>query len=75
MIQHLAGDICAWLAARSTERGGNPFGPMSPEGDPLDERAAMDGIDCGRRMPICTDADPWLLCQRCCEGKGYNRWA
>ena len=43
-----AGRECAILAARSTERGGNPFGrpPKYPKGI-MDEKANFDGVDCG----------------------------
>jgi RHS repeat-associated protein len=45
-----AGDDCAWLAARSTERDGNPFGRIAPSGDILDEKAALLGLRCAKEI-------------------------
>lgn len=78
-----AGIPCAWLAARSTERGGSPFGRLV--GDPLDEKAALDGVDCattlkrgfvieGKRVRRVGTGNDWLDCQKCCHDKGYRRW-
>ena len=81
-----AGIACAWLAARSTEReGGNPFGRLKPPGDPLDEKAALDGVECaitlkrgivieGKRIRRVGTGNDWLDCQKCCHDKGFRRW-
>ncbi|MEM0338047.1 MAG: hypothetical protein QW683_09040 [Candidatus Caldarchaeum sp.] len=82
LINLRAGRLCAVLAARSTERGGTPFGPLT--GDPLDEKANFDGVDCGDYIKGCgsliqacvkppwVTGNDWLDCQSCCRQKGYR---
>ena len=75
LIRSRYGSICAWLAARSTERGGNPFGPITPGGDPADEKANFDGYDCGGgQWGYNPSGNDFLDCQKCCHDKGYRRW-
>lgn len=84
LINLRAGRLCALLAARSTERGGNPFGPLAPGGDLQDEKAAIDGVDCGDSIKGCgsviqacikppwVTGNDWLDCQSCCRQKGHK---
>jgi hypothetical protein len=74
---------CALLAALSTERGGNPFGPPPTPGSEgaLDEKANLDGVDCAseikrKRRFFHSDVsdNDWLECQWCCHQRGYRRW-
>jgi hypothetical protein len=78
-----AGRVCALLAARATERADNyPWGQFT--GDPADEKANFDGVDCSDEIKGCPSlihaclkppwvtGNEWLDCQSCCRQKGYR---
>ena len=76
-----AGRECARLAARLTERK-VPWGEII--GDPADEKANFDGVDCSDEIKGCPSVihacikppwvtgNEWLDCQSCCRQKGHR---
>ena len=68
------GPLCAWLAARSSERGRNPFGSLEKnDGDEDDEAANFVGFRMGNKLRWnkCRTGNDITDCMNACMNEGF----